>query len=106
MQGQRDKLGRRPGRRIPRPGRRLPAQQVNALVEVPYDGLVAAQPGVGTFIRVTLADASQTANGPLAQGLTQWVSAARESGLDDESIQALFNAALRSERPDDVEGTD
>ena len=75
---------------------------LKAYRELAYDGLVDAQAGVGTFIRVTLADASHAANGPLAQELSRWLTAARESGLDDECIQALFYTELRSMGSDDA----
>lgn len=68
---------------------------LKAYREMGCDGLVTAQPGVGTFICVTLADALQAAHGPLGQELNRWLAAARNSGLDDESIQALFDATLR-----------
>jgi GntR family transcriptional regulator len=73
---------------------------LKAYRELEYDGLVSAQPGVGTFIRVTLADASLAAHGPLRRELYQWLSTARRAGLDDESIEALFTATLRAPGPE------
>ena len=67
-----------------------PNTVLRAYRELDYAGLVAAQRGVGTFVKVTLADAAVAAHGPLRQQLSCWVTAAREAGLDDESIEALF----------------
>ena len=69
---------------------------LKAYRELGCDGLVVAQPGVGTFVRVTITDPSQAAHGPLARELSRWLASARACGLDDESIRALFAAELRS----------
>lgn len=63
-----------------------------------YDDLIAAQPGVGTFVRVDLAGVTLAAYGPLHGELCRWLSAARIAGLDDERIEALFSAELRAAR--------
>ena len=68
---------------------------LKAYREMEYDGLVTAQPGVGTFIKVTLAVASPAALGSLRVELSRWLAAARGAGLDDETIGALFVSALR-----------
>ena len=70
---------------------------LKAYRELEYSGLVAAQAGVGTFIHATLVDASLAAHGPLREQLLAWLAAARDAGLDEESIQALIEATLRSE---------
>lgn len=69
---------------------------LKAYRELDYDGLITAQPGVGTFINVTLADVSSAAHGPLVEELTHWVATARQAGIDDEGIEALFSTALRT----------
>ena len=74
---------------------------LKAYRELEHTGLVAAQPGVGTFIRVTLTDASLAAHPPLRDELGRWLQTARAAGLDDESIEALFTAKLRSPEPPD-----
>ena len=70
---------------------------LKAYRELEYDGLVAARPGVGTFVRVTLTDPSIAAHGPLRQDLRRWLSAARGAGLDEEGIEAIVSAALRGD---------
>lgn len=69
---------------------------LRAYRELEHGGLAAAQPGVGTFIRVTLADAALAETGPLRQELDRWVTTAREAGLDDEGIEALVDSSLRA----------
>jgi GntR family transcriptional regulator len=59
-------------------------------------GLVAARPGIGTFVIRTLTDDSLAAHGPLRQDLMRWLEKARRAGLDEESIEALFRDVLWS----------
>jgi GntR family transcriptional regulator len=66
--------------------------------ELEHSGLVAARPGVGTFVTNTLADPAIAANGPLRQELRGWIIKAEQAGLDEESIEALFRDAVRSAR--------
>jgi GntR family transcriptional regulator len=73
-----------------------PNTVLKAYRELEHDGLVAARPGVGTFVIRTLADSSLAAHGPLRHSLEQWLVKARRAGLDDESIEALFLATFRS----------
>ena len=70
---------------------------LKAYRELAFDGLVDARPGVGTFVRVTLAELP--ANGPLSRELDRWLTAARGAGLDEEGIEVLFAAAQRATRP-------
>src|ERR1700689_1378518 len=67
-----------------------PNTVLKAYKELEHAGLVAARPGVGTFVIKTLSDASLAAHGPLRQELNRWFVKARLAGLDDESIEALF----------------
>src|SRR5450631_3421759 len=67
-----------------------PNTVLKAYKELEHAGLVAARPGIGTFVTKTLSDASLAAHGPLRQELQGWLTKARRAGLDDESIEALF----------------
>jgi GntR family transcriptional regulator len=69
---------------------------LKAYKELEYGGLVAARPGIGTFVTKTLSDASLAAHGPLRRDLERWLAKARRAGLDDESIEALFEDTFRS----------
>jgi GntR family transcriptional regulator len=64
--------------------------------ELEYQGLVAARPGRGTFVTGTLNDGSLAAQEPLRRELRRWLGKARHSGMDEESIEALFLATFRS----------
>lgn len=79
-----------------------PNTVLKAYRELEYDGLVAARPGVGTFVTRTLADASLAAHGPLQKDLQRWLTKARLAGLDDESIEALFVNTFRNAAGEDV----
>src|SRR3954464_10233438 len=79
-----------------------PNTVLKAYRELEHEGLVAARPGVGTFVTATLADASLAAHGPLRQDLRRWLSRARRAGLDDESIEALFLATFRDVAEEDI----
>ncbi len=60
-----------------------PNTVLKAYRELEREGLVAARPGVGTFVRATVTDASLAAHGPLRQELLRWLDKARRAGLDD-----------------------
>jgi GntR family transcriptional regulator len=72
-----------------------PNTVLHAYRQLDLEGLVEGRRGVGTFV------ASDTAPPPpedlkgLRSSLDRWLDRAREAGLDDESIQALFAAATR-----------
>jgi GntR family transcriptional regulator len=73
-----------------------PNTVLKAYRELEHEGLVAARPGRGTFVTATLAGTSLAAHGPLRRELERWLAKARQAGLDDESIEALFAATFRS----------
>jgi GntR family transcriptional regulator len=79
-----------------------PNTVLKAYRELEYEGLAAARPGVGTFVTRTLSDASLAAHGPLRQELRRWLGRARQAGLDDESIEALFTSTFRAMAEEDV----
>jgi GntR family transcriptional regulator len=79
-----------------------PNTVLKAYRELEYEGLVAARPGVGTFVTGTLDSGSLVALGPLRQDLRRWLSKARRAGLDDESIEALFVSTFRSASEEDI----
>jgi len=75
-----------------------PNTVLKAYRELEYDGLVAARPGVGTFVTRTLTDQSLAAHEPLREELQVWLAKARAAGLDDESIEALFVTTFRNQK--------
>ena len=50
----------------------------------------------------TLTDSSLAAHGPLRTDLTRWLAKARRSGLDDESIEALFLSTFREASVEEI----
>src|SRR6476469_11067500 len=56
-----------------------PNTVLKAYRELEHEGLVAARPGVGTFVTATLADTSLAAHGPLRSGLQRWLAKARQA---------------------------
>lgn len=75
-----------------------PNTVLKAYRELERDGLVAARPGVGTFVTRTLVDASLPAHHGLRRDLRRWLAKARDAGLDRESIDALVADTLREDR--------
>lgn len=73
-----------------------PNTVLKAYRELEHDGLVAARPGVGTFVTRSLNGATLAVLGPLRQDLHRWLTKARRAGLDEESIEALFLATFRT----------
>jgi GntR family transcriptional regulator len=61
-----------------------------------YEGLVAAKPGVGTFMTKTVSDATVAAHRRLSGELTAWIGRAQQAGLDLEDIEGLFQRAVQS----------
>jgi GntR family transcriptional regulator len=79
-----------------------PNTVLKAYRELEHAGLVAARPGVGTFVTVTLTDTTLAAHGPLRKELRRWLAKARLAGLDDESIEALFISTFRTAAEEDI----
>ena len=79
-----------------------PNSVLKAYRELEHEGLVAARPGIGTFVTGTLSGASLAAHAPLRTDLRRWLAKARRAGLDDESIEALFASTFRSAAEEDI----
>jgi GntR family transcriptional regulator len=79
-----------------------PNTVLKAYRELEYQGLVAARPGRGTFVTGTLSGASVAAQEPLRRDLRRWLGKARRSGMDEESIEALFLTTFRSATEEDI----
>jgi GntR family transcriptional regulator len=89
-----------------RPGDRLPTAKevveelainpntvLKAYRELEREGLVSPRPGVGTFIRRGLGTASPESRDRLYVELRSWMRRAKDAGLDEEDIRALFAGA-------------
>jgi GntR family transcriptional regulator len=82
-----------------------PNTVLKAYRELEHEGLVVSRPGQGTFIVRTLTPVSPKYYTVLRHSLVRWLESARDAGLDDESILALFNTTLRETRTAESEGT-
>ena len=79
-----------------------PNTVLKAYRQLENEGLAAARPGIGTFVTATLNGGSLAAYQPLSQDLRKWLAKARRAGLDDESIDALFQSTFRSADEEDI----
>ncbi|WP_307868612.1 GntR family transcriptional regulator [Umezawaea beigongshangensis] len=79
-----------------------PNTVLKAYRELEHTGLVAARPGVGTFVAQTLPAVAPGVLGPLSRDLRRWVARARLAGLDDESVEALFANTVRTTATEDT----
>jgi GntR family transcriptional regulator len=73
-----------------------PNTVLKAYRELEHHGLAAPRAGIGTFVTQSLSDVSPAALGPLRSDLRRWFAKARRTGLDDESIEALFWDTFRA----------
>jgi GntR family transcriptional regulator len=73
-----------------------PNTVLKAYRELEHEGLAAGRPGLGTFVTRSLADSSMAAHKALRSDLQRWLRKARAAGLDEDSIVALFDNALRA----------
>ena len=72
-----------------------PNTVLRAYRELEHDGIVRARPGIGTFVIASFTGAGMEAHASLKASLVQWLEEARAAGVDDESIEALFDDAFR-----------
>jgi GntR family transcriptional regulator len=71
-----------------------PNTVLKAYRELEHKGLVGGRPGQGTFVEGTLEVVPLRDQQALAKGLSRWLDAALEAGLDADGIAALFASAL------------
>jgi GntR family transcriptional regulator len=67
-----------------------PNTVLKAYRELEHEGLIAARPGIGTFVVNSFDETTYAAQRSLRRSLEVWIEKARRAGLDDESIEALF----------------
>ena len=72
-----------------------PNTVLKAYRELQLEGLAGARPGVGTFVLDTVPRPSLAGHPAVRRALERWLRDARQAGLDEESIVALFTATLR-----------
>jgi GntR family transcriptional regulator len=64
--------------------------------ELEIEGLVEGRPGVGTFVRRTLAGPSLASQAVLRADLVRWLRRAEEAGLTAEDVIALVETTMRA----------
>ena len=75
-----------------------PNTVVKAYRELENQGLIEKRPGVGTFVTKQPAGPSPDVQSILLNKLENWMTEAKVAGLDDDSVEALFHAAIRKRR--------
>ncbi|MGW2324596.1 GntR family transcriptional regulator [Streptomyces sp. NPDC001700] len=89
-----------PGDRLPTAREVVAATAINpntvlkAYRELEREGLVEPRPGLGTFVRRSLARPGAAADSPLHGELAAWADRARAAGLDREDVAALVTSVL------------
>ncbi|MGK5632120.1 GntR family transcriptional regulator [Streptomyces sp. URMC 123] len=89
-----------PGDRLPTAREVVAATAINpntvlkAYRELEREGLVEPRPGLGTFVRRSLARPGAGADSPLRGELAAWVGRARAAGLDREDVAALMASVV------------
>jgi len=78
-----------------------PNTVLKAYRELEHRGLAAGRPGRGTFVVGTLGDVPLADQVVLRRAVARWITQAREAGLDDDDIVALFTSALTEVRDAD-----
>jgi GntR family transcriptional regulator len=71
-----------------------PNTVLKAYRELEREGLVEPRPGLGTFVRRSMASPGAADNSPLRTGLDGWMRDARSAGLEREDVEALFKSVL------------
>jgi GntR family transcriptional regulator len=73
-----------------------PNTVLKAYRELEIEGLVEGRPGVGTFVKRTLAGASLPVQAELREDLVAWLHRAQGEGLTPEDIAALVDTTMRA----------
>ncbi|WP_233221806.1 GntR family transcriptional regulator [Streptomyces carminius] len=71
-----------------------PNTTLKAYRELEREGLVEPRPGLGTFVRRSLARPQAAADSPLRAELEAWTDRAHEAGLEREDVAALVASVL------------
>lgn len=75
-----------------------PNTVVKAYRELENQGLIEKRAGVGTFVTKQPAGPSPDVQSLMLYKLESWMTEAKAAGLDDDSVEALFHAAIRKRR--------
>jgi GntR family transcriptional regulator len=81
-----------------------PNTVLKAYRELENRGLAVGRPGQGTFVDGTLSQVALPELAALRRTLLGWLGTARDAGLDEDAMAALFTSALREFRGPQAEG--
>jgi GntR family transcriptional regulator len=73
-----------------------PNTVLKAYRELEIEGLLEGRPGVGTFVKHTLAGPSLAHQTELRQDLVAWLRRAQAAGLAHEDVVALIDTTIRA----------
>jgi GntR family transcriptional regulator len=73
-----------------------PNTVLKAYRQLEIEGLAEGRPGVGTFVKRTLAGESLSHQAALRQELVAWLKRAQDAGLTPDDITALVETTLRA----------
>ncbi|GIJ44307.1 GntR family transcriptional regulator [Virgisporangium aliadipatigenens] len=79
-----------------------PNTVLKAYRQLEIEGLVEGRPGVGTFVRRTLAGPALANHAALRRDLEAWLRKARKAGLEREDVVALVETTMRATFQDDA----
>jgi len=79
-----------------------PNTVLKAYRDLEREGLIEARPGHGTFVLSRPPGPPPGTISRLGRRLARWVRQARESGLDDESIESLLRVTLRAAAEEEI----
>ena len=79
-----------------------PNTVLKAYRELEIEGLAEGRPGVGTFVKRSLAGASLPNQAELRADLVAWLERARAAGLTREDITALVETTMRAAPADET----
>ncbi|MGH2507358.1 MAG: GntR family transcriptional regulator [Ktedonobacteraceae bacterium] len=79
-----------------------PNTVLKAYRELEHEDLVASRPGQGIFVKRTLTGSGLAKHAALRRSLVRWLQSAREAGLEEESIMALFLATFQDTQKEEI----
>lgn len=71
-----------------------PNTVVKAYKELENQGFIEKRSGIGTFVSMQSTGPPPDVQAALLKKLEIWITEVKEAGLDEESVEALFNNAL------------
>lgn len=74
-----------------------PNTVLKAYRELEHEGLVAAKPGLGTFVTASLVKPGMAERAALSEELAQWIRRAAATGLERSDLEALAADTLDAE---------